>query len=163
MAFLETKSGLEHIETLLYFLFEAGEHLDKTVIVEKKQGLPEYLRTDNEAVFISKWFRLGLLLLGIRHQRTEVACPWQNGRIERYFGTLKEKLNLLEVDSAEDLKGSLNQFRFWYNFVRPHQNLDGRTPAELWQGLDVFTGKAKRRYRYDARDGLLKGCFIQLK
>src|SRR5690606_1614217 len=36
---------------------------------------PCYLRTDNEAVFTSGFFRLGLWLLRIKHQRTEIACP----------------------------------------------------------------------------------------
>jgi len=49
---------------------------------------PKYLRTDNEAVFTSRLFRFGLWCLRIRHQRTEIACPWQNGRIKRFFGTL---------------------------------------------------------------------------
>ena len=33
--------------------------------------------------------------LGIRHQRTEPHCPWQNGRVERFFGTLKASLDRL--------------------------------------------------------------------
>jgi transposase InsO family protein len=28
------------------------------------------------------------------------------------------------------LGNALVPFRFWYNLVRPHQHLDGRTPAE---------------------------------
>jgi transposase InsO family protein len=36
--------------------------------------------------------------LDIRHQRSDVACPWQNGRIKRFFGTLKQSLDMWEVD-----------------------------------------------------------------
>ncbi|MFO0697900.1 MAG: transposase family protein [Nitrospira sp.] len=42
----------------------------------KRYGQPQFLRTDNEAVFVSRWFRLGLWLLRIRHQRIEPGCPW---------------------------------------------------------------------------------------
>jgi transposase InsO family protein len=28
----------------------------------------------------------------LEHQRAEARCPWQNGRIERFFGTLKDTL-----------------------------------------------------------------------
>jgi transposase InsO family protein len=63
----------------------------------RRYGKPRILRTDNEAVFTSRTFRLGLLLLGIRHQRIDAHCPWQNGRMERFFGTLKRKLDRLSV------------------------------------------------------------------
>jgi len=47
---------------------------------------------------------------------------------------LKEKLNRWEVASYDELAVSLHLFCFWYNHVRPHDYLDGVTPAEVWQG-----------------------------
>lgn len=125
-------------------------------------GKPKILRTDNETVFTSRLFRLGLWLMGIRHQTIDKGCPWQNGRIERFFGTLKEKLNQIEVYSREGLNDALKQFRFWYNHVRPHQNLDGRTPAEVWADRDIFQQKAKQKYWFEAWDGLLTGIYLRL-
>ncbi len=52
-----------------------------------RYGKPKAVRTDNEAVFTSGLFRSALFLLGIRHQRIDLHCPWQNGRVERFFGT----------------------------------------------------------------------------
>lgn len=78
----------------------------------ERYGKPKIIRTDNEAVFTSRLFWIILWLLGIRHQRTELHCPWQNGRVERFFGTLKEKLNHWEVNSLEQLNHALGQFRF---------------------------------------------------
>ena len=72
-----------------------------------KYGKPRFVRTDNESVFCSRLFRGGLRLLGMRHQRTDVACPWQNGRVERFFGTLKERLNQLAVASFDALNTAL--------------------------------------------------------
>ena len=125
-------------------------------------GKPRFLRTDNESVFTSWLFRFGLWFIGIRHQPTEKSCPWQNGRIERFFGTLKEKLDQWQVDGSEQLRGSLVQFRFWYNHIRPHQNLNGRTPAEVWNGIDVFTKGHKEEYWFEAWDGLLTGFYLKL-
>lgn len=85
-----------------------------------------------------------------------------NGRVERFFGSLKEKLNQWEVDSLGQLNGALHQFRFWYNHVRPHQNLEGRTPAEVWQGKDIFTSKPKGEFFFEAWDGLLQGYYLRL-
>jgi len=88
--------------------------------------------------------------------------PWQNGRIERFFGTLKEKLNQWQVGNPQQLSGALVQFRFWYNHVRPHQNLDGRTPAEVWRGADIYAKGHKHEYWFEAWDGLLTGFYLEL-
>ncbi len=125
-------------------------------------GKPRFLRTDNEPVFTSRLFRLGLWLLGIRHQLIDKCCPWQNGRIERFFGTLKEKLDQWQVNNKEELGGTLVQFSFWYNHVRPHQNLDGRTPDEVWRGIDIFKKDPKQGYWFEAWEGLLTGFYLEL-
>lgn len=93
-----------------------------------KYGRPRAVRTDNEACFTGRVFRFALMLAGIRQQRSDPGCPWQNGRIERLFGTLKQKLDQWEVAGFEALNVSLGEFRFWYNQVRPHQHL-GKRPA----------------------------------
>jgi len=124
----------------------------------KQYGFPKFIRTDNEAIFTSALFRTGLFLLGIRHQRSDVACPWQNGRIERFFGTLKERMNQLEVGSFDCLQEALIEYRFWYNFVRPHQSLDGKTPAEAWGMKRKWFGR--KEYWFEAWDGLLKGFYF---
>jgi transposase InsO family protein len=138
--------------TILRFLLDAIE----------LYGKPKFLRTDNESVFTSWLFRFSLWFIGIRHQLIEKSCPWQNGKIERFFGTLKEKLNQWQVNNQEQLIGALVQFRFWYNDVRPHQNLDGRTPAEVWRGIDVFTKGPKQEYWFEAWAGLLTGFYLKL-
>ncbi len=104
-------------------------------------GRPTFLRTDNEAVFISRWFRLGLWLLGIHHQRTEPGCPWQNGRVERFIGTVKRALATEPIADRRDFTDALWDIRGWYNHDRPHDHLRGRTPAEVWAGIDVFRAK----------------------
>jgi transposase InsO family protein len=126
-----------------------------------KYGKPRALRTDNEACFTSRVFRFGLALAGISHQRTDPGCPWQNGRIERLFGTLKQKLDQWEVAGFEALNDSLAAFRFFYNHVRPHQHLQGRTPAEVWSQVDPYVAPVKCEYWYEAWDGLLQGYYLR--
>lgn len=58
-----------------------------------RHGKPKATRTDNESSFTSRVFSAGLASFGIRHQRTDVGCPWQNGRIERFFVTLAQALD----------------------------------------------------------------------
>jgi len=124
-------------------------------------GKPRAVRTDNEAVFVSRTFRFALLILGIRHHRTDPGCPWQNGRVERFFGTLKAKLDRLAVDSFDSLNGVLAEFRFFYNHVRPHQNLAGLTPAEAWEGEAAFAQPPRYEYWYEAWNGLLSGYYLR--
>jgi transposase InsO family protein len=124
-------------------------------------GRPRAVRTDNEAVFTSRLFRFALWLLGIRHQRTELHCPWQNGRVERFFGTLKEKLDCWQIDSLEQLTLALGDFRAWYNHVRPHQHLGGRTPAEAWARIDPYAAALKSASYFSARDGMLTGIRLR--
>ena len=138
--------------TLLRHLLDAIE----------RYGRPKIIRTDNESCFTSRLFILGLWILNIKQQKIDKACPWQNGRIERYFGTLKEQLNQWVVNNREQLNGSLVLFQFWYNHVRPHQHLNGRTPAEIWQGSDVYTQNIKKEYWFEAWDGLLTGYYLRL-
>ncbi|KAF0144562.1 MAG: Integrase core domain-containing protein [Nitrospirae bacterium] len=138
--------------TILRYLLDAVE----------SYGTPKFVRTDNEPVFTSWLFRFSLWFIGIRHQLIDKSCPWQNGKIERLFGTLKEKIDQWQVTNQEQLNEALVQFRFWYNHVRPHQNLEGRTPGEAWRRIDVFTKGHKQEYWFEAWDGLLAGFYLKL-
>ncbi len=129
--------------------------------VIRVHGKPKIIRTDNEPIFTSKQFRLGLKKLGIRHQLTDPGCPWQNGRIERLFGTLKQKLDQWQVAGIAQLNRDLDTFRYWYNHIRPHQNLDGKTPAEAWSGIDPYAEPAKQEHWFEAWDGLLSGYHLR--
>ncbi|MHC9510880.1 integrase core domain-containing protein [Kangiella sp. M94] len=98
------------------------------------------IRSDNEACFNSKLLRLFLKLAGIKHQTIEKHCPWKNGRIERLFGTLKSTLNGLPI-KPEELPLLCYNFQQWYNVIRPHQSLNGKTPEE------VYWTQVRKQYR----------------
>jgi putative transposase len=116
--------------------------LQELIQVVKQYGRPQCLRTDNEAVLVSRFFRLGLWVLGIRQQRIEPGCPWQNGRVERFIGTVKRELATEPMMNSEHFALTLQEIRTWYNHERPHDHLQGRTPAEVWAGIDVFAGRS---------------------
>jgi putative transposase len=100
-----------------------------------KYGKPQALRTDNEACMNSFVFRTFLKLVGIKKQTIPVASLWCNGRIERFFGTLKPWLKPFVIHAACALQAMLLDAQSFYNHVRPHQNLNGMTPVEAWKGL----------------------------
>lgn len=111
----------------------------------RRYGRPKYVRTDNEGSLTTWRFRVWLRTLGIRHQRTTPGCPWQNGRVERLFGTLKVALGRWPVADVAQLDEALGQFRLYYHHLRPHQHLQGRTPAEVWAGVDIFADTPQGR------------------
>ena len=120
-------------------------------------GFPKFIRTDNEKCFTSYMFKLALKLLGIKHQTSDIASPWQNGRIERFFGTFKEKFRQLDF-SVCDLQTELDIYQAWYNQIRTHQNLAGLTPAEVWKGKR--NKNAEKAQWVSAWHGVLCGYYV---
>ncbi len=117
-------------------------------------GTPRFFRTDNEPVFASPVFSFALRLLGIRHRRTDRFCPWQNGRIERVFWTLKARVVRwwTEAGVPVDPQPDLDVVRVWYNHARTHLGLAGQTPFEAWNSM----AGGQLRY-FSAWNGLLAG------
>ncbi len=111
--------------------------------VLKHYPAPKQIRTDNESCFTSKLMRFGLWVMGIRHQRIDKNSPWQNGRIERFFGTFKANLSLLPETQSQDLYYLSQSFMWWYNHIRPHMNLEYQRPA------DVYTQRIDEMRRSD--------------
>jgi len=72
----------------------------------------------------------------LRHVRTRVRTPEQNGSRERGFGTLKyERLYLDEIDDAVTLAKHAEEYRIEYNQTRPHEALAWNRPKEVHLGL----------------------------
>jgi transposase InsO family protein len=46
----------------------------------------------------------------------------------------------------EQLNRDLDTFHYWYNHIRPHQNIEGKTPAEAWCGVSPYTKPPKQEY-----------------
>ena len=123
----------------------------------EKYGKPRRIKTDNAAVFRSAVFSGRLAAMGIEHVFSAPGKPWQNGRIERLFLTLKQKLNLLIPRDGGELDELLSEFRLWYNEIRPHQHLHGHTPSEAWHGVNPYRCAPRQAVRYVGWGGLLTG------
>lgn len=93
--------------------------------------------TDNGGPFRS--FRFEAFIAAhpeLRHVRTRVKSPGQNGSRERGFGTLKyERLFLEEIDNALALVEHAEAYRIDYNTIRPHEHLAWNRPVQVHLGL----------------------------
>ena len=104
----------------------------------RRYGLPEAIRTDNGTPFASTAIcglsRLNVwwIKLGIRHQRITPGHPQQNGRHERMHRTLKAETTHPPAPEQDAQQTRFDSFQSEYNTERPHEALDGRTPASLY-------------------------------
>jgi putative transposase len=105
-----------------------------------EHGLPEVIRTDNGVPFSSPQAVAGLsrlavwwIHLGIRLERTRRRHPEDNGAHERMHRTLKAEATRPARKTAELQQRAFNKFRHVYNEERPHEALDMRPPASVYE------------------------------
>ncbi|MCG6138959.1 integrase core domain-containing protein [Leptospira mtsangambouensis] len=97
----------------------------------RKKGLENtsYLITDNDVLF-GKRFTRYLERLGIKHKKTTVRSPWQNGYAERFVKTCRnEFLNYFIPINEYHLQVKLEEFIHFYNHNRTHLALNKETPV----------------------------------
>jgi putative transposase len=136
--------------------------LGKLLVAFGEFGIPKAIRSDNASVFRTALFRVTLRMLGVHQQFTQLHSPWQNGRIERLWRTLKETLGTkptrfrqgirvieeqMRFASLEAMQSVLSEFRDFYNHSRAHQALSGRTPAMVWHGQVAKRREKKAQFK----------------
>lgn len=81
-------------------------------------------------------FELLLQELNIKHRYTKPYRPQTNGKIERFWRTLEEDMiKETDYETLEDFEKELAQYIYYYNELRPHTSLNGKTPKEFNEGL----------------------------
>ena len=105
-------------------------------------GAPAYLRSDNGAAFVALAIQAWLARRHVRTRYIDPSCPWQNGKEERFNGTVRDEcLNLHLFASAVEARVRLAAFRHHYNTDRPHSRLDYRTPAAFRKAWEATQAK----------------------
>jgi transposase InsO family protein len=114
-------------------------------------GEPASLLCDNGAVFTATP-RGGKVLLQVEMERLGVAAknsrpyhPQTCGKVERLHQTLKRYLaRQAAAKTLSELQGQLDAFAHYYNAIRPHRALGGRTP------LQAYSARVKARPALEA-------------
>ena len=102
-------------------------------------GLPKAVRSDNGPPFASpavgglSHLSVWLIKLGITCERIDPGKPQQNGRHERMHGTLQRDTANPPAATLAEQQRSFDRFREEFNVDRPHEALDFKTPASLYQ------------------------------
>jgi transposase InsO family protein len=105
-------------------------------------GVPEEIITDNGKQFTDRFGkyrpRTGEVLFdkicrknGITHRLTAPASPNQNGKVERFHGTLRPEFldTAGPFTSVQDAQAAIDAYVRHYNTDRPHQGLDVKAPV----------------------------------
>lgn len=102
-------------------------------------GLPKVIRSDNGSPFACVQGILGLtklsvwwMSLGIQLDRTDPGCPQQNGAHERMHLDMKRELEGKIAGSLGMHQSAFDVWREEFNNERPHEALEGRTPASVY-------------------------------
>jgi transposase InsO family protein len=105
----------------------------------KEYGLPRSIRSDNGSPFASVGIgglsRLSVwwIRLGIQPERIEPGKPSQNGRHERMHKTLKLETAKPPAWTVLQQQRRFDLFRTEYNDIRPHEALDQKAPASVYE------------------------------
>jgi putative transposase len=95
-------------------------------------GAPAYLRSDNGSEFVAMVVQTWLAQRQIQTLYIDPGCPWQNGKDERFNGTVRDEcLNMQLFASVAEARVRLEAFRRHYNDDRPHSRLGYQTPSEF--------------------------------
>ena len=113
-----------------------SEHVIETYRLASGQfGVPKEMLTDNGRQYAS-WrgktkFQKELAKDHVHHIRSRPEHPMTLGKIERFWKTLKEEfLRRARFETFEEARERLAYWVKYYNHKRPHQSLDGMTPAD---------------------------------
>lgn len=108
--------------------------------VFRESGVPEEMLMDHGTPWFNTQGRLGwsqltvwlmdrdieLYFSGRRHPQTQ-------GKVERFHRSLTAALFRRGTPVEEQRQAWLDAFRYEYNYVRPHEALQMRTPQQIWQ------------------------------
>ena len=98
------------------------------------------IRTDQGKEFINLKLKQLLKENNIKHRLNTPYCPEENGKIERFHGTLNQKAfryGFSPNQTLDEMQYKLNLFLYYYNYQKKHRGLgmDGKTPMQRLEEL----------------------------
>lgn len=139
---------LDHFSRkILHLGFHFGEPDSEWVINQVRSTIAEYscpnsIITDHGEQFTSREFKKFIYNFKIDHRKGKIRSPFSNGKIERFFGSLKrDVLNLTLVLTEKRINKLLKDYIIYYNQHRPHQSLLDATPEQCYHYNRIFSIK----------------------
>ena len=130
--------------------------------VFREYGMPDSILSDNGAQFAGfkkgyTQFERWLMDLDILPIHGRIKHPQTQGKIERFHRTIKQEL--LNHTTISDIADAENKFSVWrekYNNIRPHEALNMRTPADVYQASQRQYPETIERFDYGGEYHVIK-------
>lgn len=139
------KLGLRHTSNLTF-----------TALLDalSRHPVPAILHSDQGSEYLSYKHQELCQRLEITLSASTKASPWQNGFMERFFGTLKDELPpLSQLKSTEHLLEAIALTVHYYNHKRRHSSLGNLSPAAYAASLMAATPLRRRRDKVLQKSG----------
>lgn len=125
-------------------------------------GLPDAVLCDNGAPWGNSLngytpFEIWMMQLDVTPMHGKPRHPQTQGKDERFHRTLKEDLLLRKpLADLEEAQKEFDEFRYCYNFERPHGALDFDVPAKHYRPSDRKVVEKPQEPEYDSGKTLRK-------
>jgi transposase InsO family protein len=111
----------------------------------REHGVPLSLLLDHGTPWFSTsnqygltWLAVWLLKQGVILRYSGIGHPQTQGKVERFHQTLKRRTKHRgEPTTMSEWKRWALEFRQEYNYQRPHEALDHKTPGEVYQAVNL--------------------------
>jgi putative transposase len=130
---------------------EKMEEIDVETIVQRARevypGVTPRIITDNGPQFIAKDFKEFIRVAGMTHVKTSPYYPQSNGKIERWYKTVKGDCIRVKVPlSLDEARRIVAEFVAYYNNVRLHSAIGYITPTDRLEGrhLEIFAARDRK-------------------
>ena len=138
-------------------LRESMKEADVEIVLQRaREKFPDEtprIISDNGPQFIAKDFKEFIRFCGMTHVRTSPYYPQSNGKIERWYGTLKRDCLRPNVPlSLEEARRLVERFVEDYNHARLHSALGYVTPADRLAGRHEAIFAERDRKLVEARE-----------
>jgi putative transposase len=117
--------------------------LDRTI--QQQDATPKYLISDKGVQFWCSGYKDWCQLRGILPRFGAVGQHGSIAVIERFIRTLKDEGSRRRLVSQrrQDFRGQMTWFFQWYNEMRPHMTLGGKTPNEVYHARPPANQEAR--------------------
>jgi putative transposase len=129
----------------------------ETILQRARERYPDEhprIITDNGPQFVARDFKDFIRICGMTHVKTSPYYPQSNGKIERWFKTLKgECIRVATPLTLEDARRLVAEFVTYYNTVRLHSAIAYITPVDKLAGRAeaIWTARREKLAQADAR------------
>ena len=107
-----------------------------------QRGVPAHIRSDNGSEFVARTLQSWLADRHVKTLYIAPGSPWQNGHVESFHGSLRDEcLDRELMLSVAEARVVIEDYRRYYNEVRPHGGLGYRTPTQAFNEAQTLNTK----------------------